>query len=293
MTTMTTAEELVDLATRVLHCRAGTVLVNVLQQIEEANVHIRDWANHANLAGIVVFDGEQPRMTPHGPVIVALVLHTSEVEIVDTWHSLGMRGTDSNDVVMKNVFVPASRTFPMVPDSRASAHHGGPLYRFPGIGAGVFCIGSVPLAVARGAIAELRQLAERKTALGFTRPLSERPPVQATLARAEAMLRAARLLYYDTLATAWERTVAGERHSLEQKADLLLAGAHAASTAATVTDMMSRVAGTTGIYAQSPLERHFRDAQTLRHHGFLSENRFETAGQVYFGVQPEFALVAF
>jgi alkylation response protein AidB-like acyl-CoA dehydrogenase len=181
----------------------------------------------------------------------------------------------------------------MMPDFQPSAHHGGALYRFPGIGVGVFCIGSVPLAVARGAIAELRQLAGRKTALGFARPLSERPPVQAMLARAEAMLRAARLLYYDTLTAAWERTVAGERHTLEQKADLLLAGAHAASTAATVTEMMHRVAGTTGIYARNPLERHFRDAHTLRHHGFLSENRFETAGQVYFGVRPEFALVAF
>ena len=57
--------------------------------------------------------------------------------------------------------------------------------------------------------------------------------------------------------------------------------------------MMHRVAGTTGIYARNPLERHFRDAHTIRHHGFLSKNRFETAGQVYFGVQPEFALVAF
>ena len=117
--------------------------------------------------------------------------------------------------------------------------------------------------------------------------------MQATVAKAEAMLRAARLLYYDTLSAAWERTVAGQPHGLEHKADLLLAGAHAASTAATVTDMMHRVAGTTGIYARNPLERHFRDAHTLRHHGFLSENRFETAGQVYFGVQPEFVLVAF
>jgi hypothetical protein len=34
-------------------------------------------------------------------------------------------------------------------------------------------------------------------------------------------------------------------------------------------------------------------ARTLRQHGFLSENRFETAGQVYLGVEPEFPMVAF
>ena len=35
------------------------------------------------------------------------------------------------------------------------------------------------------------------------------------------------------------------------------------------------------------------EAQTLRQHGFLSENRFETAGQVYLGVEPEFPMMAF
>jgi alkylation response protein AidB-like acyl-CoA dehydrogenase len=154
-------------------------------------------------------------------------------------------------------------------------------------------IAPVPLAVARGAITELRDLARGKTAFGFTRRLGERSTVQDTLARAEAMLRGARLLYYDTLATAWARSEAGVGHSLEQRADLLLAAAHAASTAATVTDMMHRVAGTSGIYARSPLERHFRDAQTLRHHGFMSENRYEAVGQVYCGVPPEFVMLAF
>jgi hypothetical protein len=36
-----------------------------------------------------------------------------------------------------------------------------------------------------------------------------------------------------------------------------------------------------------------RDALTLRHHGFVSESKYETVGQVFLGVPPEFALVAF
>jgi alkylation response protein AidB-like acyl-CoA dehydrogenase len=107
------------------------------------------------------------------------------------------------------------------------------------------------------------------------------------------MLRAARLLYYDTQHAAWSRAVSGEGSTLEQKADLLLSAVHAVTTAATVTDMMHRIAGSTGIYTRSLLERHFRDAQTLRHHGFLSENRFEAVGQVYLGVPPEFGMIAF
>ncbi len=254
-----------------------------------SNIHDAEWL----FLTALVMDGDQPRVTDGMPQIIGLIVRAREVEVVDTWHSLGMRGTDSNDVVINDVFVPGSRTFPLVPDFEPSPRYRGPLYRFPGIGAVVFIIAPVALAVARGAISEFRDLASRKTALGFAKPLRERGVVQMTLAKAEARLRAAHLLYYDTFASAWARTQAGEPSTLEQKADLLLAGSHAAATAAAVADMMHRVAGTSGIYTRNPLERHFRDAQTLRHHGFMSENRFEAVGQVYCGVTPEFAMVAF
>jgi alkylation response protein AidB-like acyl-CoA dehydrogenase len=254
-----------------------------------SNIHDAGWL----FVTALVMDGDHPRMANGIPEMIGVMLRAAEVKVVDTWYSLGMRGTDSNDAVMDSVFVPRARVFPLTPDFEPGAHHRGPLYRIPGISAGGFLIAPVPLAVARNAIGEVKALAQKKTAFGFSRSLRDRPAVQAAVARAEAMLRSARLLFYDTLERAWAQAVRGERFTLEQKADLLLGGAHAATTAGKVTDLMHRVAGTTGIYTRSPLERHFRDAQTLRHHGFLSENRFEAVGQVYLGVEPEFPLVTF
>jgi len=254
-----------------------------------STIHDAEWL----FLSAVVLDGDKPRMVEGRPVMIAFVIRAQEARIEDTWRSLGMRGTDSNDVIMDDIFVPASRTFPLVPEFEPNAHYSGPLYRFPGMAAVIMVIAPVPLAVARGAVDEFRELARRKSAFGFTTPLSQRAPVQAALARAEGMLRAARLLYYDTLARVWRAALAGEPVTLEQKADLALAGAHAASTAATVVGMVHQLGGTTGIYGRSPLERHFRDANTLRHHGFMSENRFEVVGQVYLGVPPEFPLIAF
>jgi indole-3-acetate monooxygenase len=241
----------------------------------------------------VVFDGEQPRMTPAGPAIVALIMRTSEVEVVDTWHSLGMRGTDSNDVAADGVLVPAARSSHLSPVFTPGPHFTGPLYRLPALTSVDVVVAPVALAIARGAITALRELADRKTPLGATRTLRHRAAVQAAVAEAEARVRSARLLFYDTLATAWQRAVAGEAATLEQKADLMLASAHAVRTAAGVADLMHRAGGTGGIYARSGLERHFRDAQTVRHHGFVCESRLETVGQVYLGVEPEFAMVAF
>jgi alkylation response protein AidB-like acyl-CoA dehydrogenase len=139
----------------------------------------------------------------------------------------------------------------------------------------------VALAIARGAIDELCTLAERKTPFVSATPLRERAAAQAKVGQSEAILRSARLLLYDTLAEAWERTT------------LLMASVHAVNTAARVVELMYGAAGTSAIYTRSPLERHFRDAQVLKQHGFFSESRYETVGQVYLGLPPDLGLVLF
>jgi alkylation response protein AidB-like acyl-CoA dehydrogenase len=254
-----------------------------------STIHDSPWVF---LSGIV-FDGEQPRMTPAGPMIVGLAIRTSEIEVIDTWHSLGMRGTDSNDVAADRVFVPEERSFVVMPVYEPEAHFTGPLYRLPALVATDVIIAPVGLAIARNAITALRELADRKTPMGAMKTIRHRTAVQSALAQAEAELRAARLYFYEELTKTWARAVASESPTLEQRADMMLASTHAVRTSAVVTDLMHRMAGTTGIYERHSLERHFRDAMTVRHHGFLSEPRFETVGQVYLGVQPEFPFVAF
>ena len=241
----------------------------------------------------VVFDGDQARTTSFGPVVVGVALRTSEVQIIDTWQSLGMRGTDSNDVAADAVFVPEARSFIVAPVYEPAPQFTGPLYRLPALASTDVIITPVALAIARGAISAVREIADRKTPLGSTKTMRHRSAVQVALADSEAQLRAARLLFYETLNSTWQRVLANHPPTLEQRADLMLACAHAVRTSAHVADLMHRMGGTNGIYERSRLERHFRDAHTVRHHGFLSEARLETVGQVYLGLEPEFGFVAF
>jgi alkylation response protein AidB-like acyl-CoA dehydrogenase len=254
-----------------------------------STIHDSRWA----LMSAVVFDGGQPRMTPAGPDAISVVMHTAEVEIADTWDSLGMRGTDSNDIAANGVFVPESRAFRFEPDSVPSAPFDGPLYRMPALGATYPIIAPVALAIARGAIRELRDIVTTKVPLGSMKTARDRVAVQSAVAEAEAMCRSARLFFYDALTKAWERAVTQQPFTLEDKADLMLASTWAVRSAARAADLMHRMGGTNGIYTRSRLERHFRDAQTVRHHGFVSDSRLETVGQVYLGVEPEFPFVAF
>ena len=181
----------------------------------------------------------------------------------------------------------------MVPDFEPGSHYRGPLYRLPVVGAAASGIPTPMLGVARRALDEVTELARTKTPVASSGLLKERASAQVQLGRAEAILRSGRLLLLDTLSEAWRRCLDGETHSLEQKADLLLGMAHAMSSAVQAVELACSIAGTTAFRASSPLERCFRDVQTMRHHVFASEQRYGTFGQVYLGVAADFPVVAF
>jgi indole-3-acetate monooxygenase len=253
-----------------------------------SNCHDANWI--ATTAAVMA--GDQSRADGESEAVMAYLPRES-CQVIDTWHVIGMRGTGSNDIAVTDVFVPRARTFPFVPEFIPGTHYQGPLYRFPLIGIVASNLPPLVLAVARRAIEEVSALAQGKVPVTANTLLRERSSAQAKLAQAEAILRAGRALLYDTLSDTWQATLAGKTFSLTQKADVLLAMTHAVSSAVKAVELMYSVAGTSGIYTRNPLERYFRDVQVLRHHAFGAETRYETVGQVYLGLPPDFPALAF
>jgi alkylation response protein AidB-like acyl-CoA dehydrogenase len=255
-----------------------------------SNVHEGNWIF---VTAFVMEDG-QMKMNNGQPEIVCAFLKPEECEIVDTWYTLGMRATDSNDFAANEVFVPAYRTFPLVPEFRPGKHFKGLLYQFPAIGICVAClIAPVALAVARNAIEELKILAGKKTPLGSTVTIKERGVVQRKLGEAEALVQSSRAYLYQQIAESWNRTLAGEKISFEEKAGLQLAAAHTNQSCFKAVDLMYSAAGSTAIYTRNKLEHYFADAQVIRQHGFVNESRYETVAQVYLGLQPDLPVIGF
>ncbi|HMI85258.1 MAG TPA: acyl-CoA dehydrogenase family protein, partial [Polyangiaceae bacterium] len=65
------------------------------------------------LTGLVM-DGEKPRMAHGMPELVIAMMPAKGVEVLDTWHALGMRGSDSTDVAVRDLFVSKAFTCPLV-----------------------------------------------------------------------------------------------------------------------------------------------------------------------------------
>jgi len=251
-----------------------------------SNCYDADW-----ISSTALVDVDQP--SEGEPETVMVYFPREKCEIIDTWDVMGMRGTGSNDISVTDVFVPTARTFPMVPEFEPGSHYRGPLYRLPLVGAAGTGIPTPMLGVARRALDEVTELALTKTPVAASALLRERSSAQIQLGQAEAILRSGRLLLLNTVSEAWQRCVDGGTHSLKQRADLLLAMTHAMSSAVRAVELCCSIAGTTAFRATSPLERCFRDVQTMRHHVFTSEARYGTFGQVYLGVPPDFPVVAF
>jgi alkylation response protein AidB-like acyl-CoA dehydrogenase len=220
-------------------------------------------------------------------------LPTRDVVVVDTWDSMGMRGTDSNTATIEDAFVPTARTWALRPTFEPGTHFKGPLYRYPSLGEGIVVLAPVALGVARLAIDEFKRLALAKTPFMSATPLGERPMAQIALGKAEGVLSAARSFFYATANEAWERTLAGRASTREEKGRLMLAAVHLMQSSVEAVDHVCGAAGTSGIYTRSPLERAFRDVHTARHHGWVSETRYGTYGQIALGLEPDFPVALF
>jgi alkylation response protein AidB-like acyl-CoA dehydrogenase len=127
-------------------------------------------------ASMVVEDG-QPKTDGMGnPIALAAFVPRSEVEIVENWDTLGMRGTGSHDVVLKDAFIPEQLAPLFVPygDHPPGPAFQGPLYRLA-IWSATPAAVAVSLGIARAAIEDVVRLAHQKTPAYTVTPLRERP----------------------------------------------------------------------------------------------------------------------
>lgn len=239
--------------------------------------HQADWL--VSVCHIV--EGGQPRRDPEGaPLTYTFVLPAEECGIIDTWRTLGMRGTGSHDFEATDLFVPASRHFP----TRAKSHQSGPLYNMSLFHSWGPNIAGVALGTARDALDTFTGLATVKTPARSSMLLAERETIQEKLGRAEALLRSGRSLLLETIRDTWALASTGQAVPEELTALNRLAASTAVEHAVTAVDSVFAMAGTSSIYEESRLQRCLRDVHVIRQHAVVSPGGFAAAGRSFLGL---------
>ena len=136
-------------------------------------------------------------------------------------------------------------------------------------------------------IAELVTIAGGKTPEGHRKPLAARTKTQEDVAEAEALLRAARAFFRESVSRAWDEAMKGERLSLDARRDLRLASTHAARASVRAVDLMYNLGGGTSVYKTSPLQRIFRDVHVASQHMMVAPPTMETVGRVLLGQETD------
>ena len=239
--------------------------------------------------GGFVFDdsGEFVKLENGGPDQRSFFMPIKNVEILDTWHVSGLKGTGSADFKVDGVFVPESMTFGAFRKNTGQ----GPIQRFPVFGFLGIGIGAVALGIARACLDEFLSLAKQKTPQGSSKSLAMKSVTHIRVAEAEAKLRSARLFFHDAISTAWD--LAGENNSMtvEARRDIRLATTHAVRTSAEIVDSIYTLAGGTSVYLSSPIQQHFRDVHVATQHMMVSESTLELVGRLLVEIETNVALL--
>ncbi len=235
------------------------------------------------LGGAMLTENGEPMLDRNGqPRSTMVLMPSSQVEYLDTWHVSGLCGSGSLDYQVEDLLVPEEH---VVGYSRTDRVPVTPLFAFPNFTFLALGIGAVSMGIARAAIEELIELARSKKRVGAKQTISEQQLAQVKLAQAEADLRSARAFYYESLEAAWQCAMNGQKVNIEQRRDLRLATTNAVLKSVGVVEEMYNLGGGSAVYRTSRLQRYFRDINVAKTHIMVSQQTLEIAGSLFFGLE--------
>lgn len=220
------------------------------------------------------------------PTVRTLLMPVEQATLLDTWHTIGMRGTGSDSYRVDGVFVPEA--FSGTREDPALRREPGPLYAFTMQGLYAVGVAAVGIGTARAMLSAFIELAQHKAPRGQGR-LAGSATVRADVARSEARLGSARAYLLATLADIYARAEEAAPIGVEDRGQVRLACANAIHGAIEVADWVYKAAGVDAIFpsALNPFERRFRDMHTLSQQIQSRASHFEAVGQILLGDAPE------
>ena len=201
-----------------------------------------------------------------GPTVLHLPipLKADGVRILDTWRTLGMRGTGSHDLELEGVFVPQAAVAVRRPAGRwHPIMHAVTLIAFP-------LIYAVYVGLAEAA---------RTRALDLAAGRKPSADLELVIGEMETELAAARLALADMLACA-----ASEEPGPAATSRVMTGRTLVARAAIRTVEKAMEAAGGQGFYRKTGLERIFRDVQAARYHPLQEKAQARLAGRVALGL---------
>jgi alkylation response protein AidB-like acyl-CoA dehydrogenase len=216
--------------------------------------------------------------TADGYLVHHVMVPRADMEVDDTWHTLGMRGTGSKDLLARDVLVPEYRSMPTFPTFMGlSPHANGPLYRLP-VYSGLPCMvaGSVLGMAERGVKAFVEITSARKNAYGVAK--AENAGMQRRITESSAEIAEARRLL-ESICQRFDVALAEDQAPLPplDRIQYRWDAAYIVELSRRAIERVFAASGAHGIYEGNPVLRAFRDINTACHHAVVD---FDTVSEI-------------
>lgn len=269
----------------------------------DGGYHVSNWWDYASGCDAAThFIGTAAILSDAGELLDTrwFAVRRDQFEIVDNWDTLGMRGTGSRRVVIKDVFVPDHHTVPCFNPMRPivvmpGRHvHPNPLYRGGGpiLPLLVSEVAALAVGIAQAAVDEHVEILSGRHQWGPMSPLRRDLHVfQRLLGEVTAYVDTAEATLAE-IARRWtrlaERSAQGVPASDEEERRLLLVEQQTIETCCRAVDLVFRTSGSSASNKGQRVERYFRDLNMVRTHITLQyERTFENVGRMRLGLPPE------
>lgn len=199
---------------------------------------------------------------------IRLLIPVNEIEIVDTWHVVGMKATGSKDIKCEKVFVPDHRVINAhesfgknPPGSKVNPE--GYLYQvnfLPYFGSSF--LGPL-IGAAEGAYEAYKSITSVKKGAIFGNSVAEQVPVQIRLSESSAELSAAVLLYENISKILHSRGSKREELTPEEYVLINRDRAFIAHLCVNATSRLVKQMGATGLFKDNPVHSFARDVSAM------------------------------
>ena len=228
-----------------------------------------DW----NMLAVTVYEDEKPvdwRLC---------VVPKSDYKVLDTWYAMGMVGTGSKDIEVKDVFVPERRALALQRCRGGLGHPGaalnqGDLFKVPIVASAGHPLSATALGTAEGAFEHVLSTFKTRVGTYTGAKVADFQAVQVKLAKARSLIDSARCLMRES-ALIFQND---DRLDVEAKLRLRAQNAFAVSQSREAVETLWSFYGANAIYTRDPLQRYLRDVQAASQH--FSFN-FDIAGSAY------------
>jgi len=235
------------------------------------------------LGGMVPPTAENP-----APDYCTFLVPKEDFEIVDTWHTFGLQGTGSNDIVVKDAFVPSHRIHRSI-DAFQGTNPGidsknVPLYKIPFGQLFPRAVSGSSIGALQGAINEYRKVAAVRVGTNDGKKSSEDPRAQMSLADAQATVDSLKIKLMANFDQLMSDAREGNTTDLQTRIQYRYESAAVPDLCVTKGLELQKMMGGRAIFTSSPLQRHVLDILAGRNHVANNPYKFgENFGGVLLG----------